>query len=197
MARLIFDDLLIKGVKSGQIPARTKEAREWYRNSAKGIKKVNESTLMKTDVDRLKNRVAAGSMYLFAYDPKYKKTLPYYDNLPLIFPFKKVEGGFLGINLHYLPLNLRAKLMDGLYEYTNNTRYDETTKINLSYGLLNKAAKLRYFKPCIKHYLTEHVRSRFMYIHPTEWDMALFLPLARFEGATQREVWEDSRRKIF
>ena len=75
-------------------------------------------------------------------------------------------------------------------------RYDETTKLNLSYKLLNSVAKLRYFKPCVKRYLTAHKRSRFMYIHPSEWDIGIFLPLARFEKANQATVHADSRRKI-
>jgi len=35
-----------------------------------------------------------------------------------------------------------------------------------------------------------------MYINPSEWDLALFLNIARFEKATQSEVWEDSKKII-
>ena len=47
-----------------------------------------------------------------------------------------------------------------------------------------------------KHYLFDHVRSKLMYINPSEWDVALFLNIAKFEKATQAQVWEDSRKII-
>jgi hypothetical protein len=193
----VFDEIITKGVRSGQIPARTKAARDWFRETAGKIGRVNEREFMMGDRDRLSQRSPIiGQMYMFYYDPKHKATLPYYDKFPLIFPFKKAEGGFMGLNLHYLPPQLRAKLMDGLYEYANNTRYDESTKLKMNYELLTKVADLKYFSPCVKRYLTSHVRSKFMYIYPSEWDIALMLPTARFEKATKAQVWADSKKKI-
>jgi hypothetical protein len=192
----IFDEIIVKGVKTGQIPARTQDARDWYRKTAQKMRKINERELMRSDADRLTNRPIIGNMYMFYYDPKWKEELPYYDRFPLIFPFQKAAGGFLGLNLHYLPPQFRAKLMDGLYEYANNPRYDETTKIKLNYQMLNKASQLRFFKPCIKHYLSDHVVSKFMYIYPSEWDIALFLDTAKFEKANRSQVYKDSKAII-
>jgi hypothetical protein len=98
----------------------------------------------------------------------------------------------MGINMHYLPLNYRAKLMDALYDVANNDKYDETTKLKFNYNVLNGASKYKYFAPCVKHYLTDQVRSRFLYVYPSEWDIALFLPTQRFVGATKGKVWKDS-----
>ena len=194
---IIFDRIITQGVRAGQIPARTDGARDWYRNTAKKIQSVNERTLIAADKERLRaSNPIIGSMYMFFYDPKHKDTLPFYDRFPLVFPFRKVPGGFYGLNLHYLPLQLRAKLMDGLYDYANNTRYDETTKLKMNYQLLSSVAKLRYFKPCVKHYLNEHVRSKFMYIYPSEWDVALFLPTERFVKSQKKAVWQDSLNTI-
>lgn len=192
----IFDTVLTKGVRSGQMPARTESARVWYRNAAQEYKNVNETKLMKGGNERLTVRPMVGSMYMYYYDPKHKATLPYYDRFPLVFPYKKVEGGFMGLNLHYLPLNYRAKLMDALYDVTNNDKFDETTKLKFNYNILNNAAKFKYFAPCVKHYLTDHVRSRFLYVYPSEWDVALFLPLERFKGATKQKVWAESKKLI-
>ena len=189
---VIFDTILTKGVRAGQIPARTESAREWYRNSAQEYKRIDETKLMKGGNERLTSRVMVGSMYMYYYDPKHKATLPYYDRFPLVFPYKKVPGGFMGINMHYLPLNYRAKLMDALYDVSNNDKYDETTKLKFNYNILNGASKYKYFAPCVKHYLTDQVRSRFLYVYPSEWDIALFLPTQRFVGATKGKVWKDS-----
>ena len=193
---ILFDEILTKGVRAGQIPARTAKAREWYRNSAKDYKRVSEGKLMKGDADRLTARPLVGQMYMYYYDAKGKATLPYYDRFPLVFPFKKVKGGFYGLNMHYLPLPLRAKLMDALYDTASNTRFDESTRLKMSYKMLESAAKFKEFQPCIKRYLTTQVKSRFMYIYPSEWDVALFLPLERFQGASKTQVWADSKRKI-
>lgn len=193
----LFDDIVTTGMRAGQVPARTKQAREWYRQKTKdSIKRVNENKIM-ADKKRAVTQVQPGSMYLFSYDAKHKDTLPYWDRLPLIFPFRIVEGGFYGINLHYLPPRLRARLMDGLYEYVNNQRFDETTKLRMSYQLLNSVSKLRYFKPCVKHYLNSQVRSNFTYIYPSEWDIAIFLPLARFQKRTANRVYADSEKSIY
>lgn len=194
---ILFDDMLLKGVRTGQMPARTEASRHWYRNLAQtDYKKVNEGQLMKSDVGRLTTRPKIGNMYMYYYDAKHKETLPYFDRFPLVFPIAKTKDGFLGINLHYLPLQLRAKLMDGLYDIVNNEKYDESTKLKLSYNILKSAAKFKYFKPCIKRYLTKQLRSRFLYVYPSEWDMALFLPLERFDGATKQSVWKDSKKLI-
>ena len=193
---IIFDEILTKGVRSGQVPAREDKARTWYRDTAKTYRRVNENQLMRGDKDRLTARPLIGQMYLFNYDAKHKAKLPYFDRFPLVFPFKKVKGGFLGINLHYLPLQLRAQLMDALYDTATNSRYDESTRLRISYDILNQASRFRYFKPCIKHYLTPQLRSRFLYIYPSEWEIALFLPLERFQGASKSTVFADSRRAI-
>jgi hypothetical protein len=196
MVARIFDDILLKGIRSGQMPARTGAAREWFREKAKSVGKVEETKILRDSTDRLKNRVAVGKMYFFVYDAKHKDTLPYYDKFPLIFPVDRTPKGFYGINVHYLPLQLRAQLMDALYDITNNQRYDDTTKLKLSYNILKGAEKFKLFKPTFKQYLNSQVRSRFIQIEPSEWDIALFLQSEQFEGATKTKVWADSKKII-
>jgi len=192
----LFSDILIKGIKSGQVPARSIAAREWFRNKAKDAGKVSETVVLKSDRARLKNRTAAGKMYFFMYDAKHKKTLPYYDAFPLIFPIERTSDGFFGINMHYLPLPLRAKLMDALYDVTNNEKYDDTTKLQLSYSILKSTEKFQLFRPTFKRYLNSQVRSRFVEVHSTEWDIALFLNTEQFIGASKTKVWADSRQSM-
>ena len=102
-----------------------------------------------------------GRMYMFQYDPKGKDTLPYYDIFPLIFVLERYNDGFLGMNLHYLPPIYRARLMDRLYAIERMDQVRESKKLRLSYGLLNSVAKYKYFRPTVKRYLNNHVRSRF------------------------------------
>lgn len=201
----VFNDILLKGIRDGQAPGRTAAARDWYRQQAKDITRTQRNRTkapqlireLRSDKDRKQDaRFIMGNMYLLTYDPKHKATLPYYDMFPLIFPINKAKGGFLGLNLHYLPPILRAKLMDQLYTVLTNKRFDETTRISASYKLLSGAAKFKEFQPCVKHYLNAHVRTKPAYINPSEWDIALFLPTQKFVGATANQVYADSRKIV-
>ena len=192
----VFDQLLIRGVKDGKIPARTDDARQWFRNKAQDIGRTRVSPEKLLQDRGQKEGPKSGYMYHFIYDPKTKDTLPYWDTFPLIFMVGPAEGGFYGINLHYLPPQLRAKLMDALYGIASNTRYDENTKINLSYNILKGSSKYKYFKPTFKHYLSDHVKSKFIKIDSVEWDIALFLPTHRFKMANSQKVYSDSRKMI-
>lgn len=190
----IFDNIITQGVRAGQIPARTDQARSWYRDTAKQFgKNINEKSLLNKDKTRLVSQIKPGNMYMFMYDPKFKETLPYYDRFPMIFPFRVEGDRFWAINLHYLPHRIRAQLMDSLYDLVNNQRYDESTRIQGTFELLNRAARSRWIKPCVKQYLFSQMKSRFMYVYPSEWDIALFLPLERFSKATSSQVWADSK----
>jgi len=195
MAIYAFNQTLADGLRRGQIPGRTQEARNWFRDTAKKLADVNEGQLLKSK-DALSSRVDVGRMYLFSYDAKTKDDLPYYDMFPLIFPFRKTPDGFLGINLHYLPYILRAKLMDLLYTYVSDPKLSDNARLKISYEILNSASTNKYIQPCVKRYLTSHVRSQFVYILPVEWDIALFLPVENFSGATSAKVWRDSRKMI-
>ena len=77
-----------------------------------------------------------GKLNMFFYDPKHKKKLPYYDTFPLVLPIEKYPDGFLGINMHYLPIPLRIKLLDGLVDFSNNTKFDESTRLIVDYSRL-------------------------------------------------------------
>ena len=195
---MIFDNILIQGARQGIIPARTVAARDWYRSAAgKLMSNITPSNFEKrTDEARKVSSMEFGYMHAFKYDPKMKKELPYYDTFPLIFPVRIDSDGFLGINFHYLPPVLRAKLMNALYSTLTNKKYDDTTKVKISYSILQSASKYRYFKPMLKKYLRSHVRSQFLEIQVNEWDMAIFLPTESFRKADTGRVWEESRKQI-
>jgi len=195
---MIFDNILIQGARQGIIPARTVAARDWYRSAAgKLMSNISPGVFEKrTDEARKVSSMEFGYMYAFKYDPKTKNDLPYYDTFPLIFPVRMDSDGFLGINFHYLPPVLRAKLMNALYSTLTNKKYDDTTKVKISYSILQSASKYRYFKPMLKKYLRSHVRSQFLEIQVNEWDIAIFLPTESFRKADTGRVWEDSRKQI-
>jgi len=179
------------------ITPRTQQSRAWFRSKLSSMGKVNRNQLMQDEQVKLvnKSQPLIGSMNMFFYDPKHKKTLPYYDRFPLSIIVGPAEGGFYGLNLHYLPPVLRAKMLDALMNITNNSKYDDSTRFELSYKVLTATAKLRFFKPCYKHYLFAHVKSRLARVSAPEWEIATFLPTADFEG-NRSKVYSDSRSMI-
>ena len=190
----LFQKLEFEAFRKGITP-RSKESRAWFMNKAKSLN-VSRSKLMKEDPIELRSRPAVGRMYMYFYDPKTKDTLPYYDRFPLIIMVGPAPRGFMGLNLHYLPLDVRAKFLDALLGTINNERYDESTRFRLSYDMLKRASRLKAFRPCLKRYLSSHVRSRLALVPAPEWEIATFLPTADFEKASSSEVYRDSRRKI-
>ena len=133
-------------------------------------------------------------MYFFVYNPKLKDDLPFYDMFPLVIPIEYSPDGFLGLNLHYLAPNTRARLLDSLSHLSYN-RYNDKTRLLTSYQMLNRLSKTEAFKPCLKRYLTQHIKSKFLYIDDSEWDIAIFLPVESFIGASRQNVYSNSREK--
>ena len=162
---------------------------------ARAIRGISREELMKEEPISSSGRRIIGSMQMFFYDPKHKETLPYYDTFPLVIVIKPAKGGFLGLNLHYLPPTLRAMFLDALMDNVTSKKSDNA-KFDLTVRLLASTSKLKYYEPCIKHYLNAQVKSKFAEVKAPEWEIATFLPTAQFQKATQTKVYADSRKMI-
>lgn len=205
----VFTRVLDKAQTQNKLIDYSKKSIVWLRKEAQNIS-ATASSIIKSDATRFRDssKLMIGQMYLFAYDAKWKDKLPYWDMFPLIVPFESTRAagkagnvdGFMGLNFHYLHPMLRAKLMDGLYDIINNPKLDESTRLKLSYTMLKGMSKLKMFKPCVKKYLFSQLKSRFIWIDPREWDMALMLPIQKFVSDGKKysaeAVWKDSRSAI-
>jgi len=197
----IFNRLELQAFRAGVTP-RTKESRDWFMNKAKNMRNINRQALIKEDpltqrtaLKNLSRTGLVGTMQMFFYDPKHKEKLPFYDLFPLVIVVGPAEGGFYGLNLHYLPPILRAKMLDALME-TANMKAGEDAKFQITYKRLQAISKLKYYEPCFKHYLTKHVKSKFAEVPMPEWEIATFLPTADFEKASKTTIYRDSRRMM-
>jgi hypothetical protein len=103
------------------------------------------------------------------------------------------SDGFLGINFHYLPIPLRIKLLDRLVDFSNNTAFDESTRLIVDY---QKLKGVRLIRPTIHKYLAGQTKSQFRRIDADEFTIATLLPVQRFKKAKSAEVWKDSRAMI-
>ena len=195
MADSLFDKYQAQAFKAGITP-RTDSSRAWFQDKLKTMQGVSRRGLLKDPNVIERKRLRSGSMYMYFYDHKNRETLRYYDAFPLVVMVEAAPGGFYGLNLHYLPPPLRAKMLDGLMDITNNKRYDESTRFKLNYNLLKSVSKLKWFAPCFKRYLYKHVEGQAAMVQATEWEIAVFLPTEQFRKSGKRTVWKDSRQKV-
>lgn len=174
----------------------TKRSIDWYQSQIKNLTSgsIRPNRLM-TTTPGLTSRIMPGKMYMFFYDAKHKEKLPFWDAFPLTLPFRKVDDGFFGINLHYLPYMLRFKLLGALHEYAINEQMTEDNRLRINWRILNNMSRIAPIQACVKHYLYEHVQSKFLDINYPDWVVAALLPVERFEGATKQNVWTKTRER--
>ena len=152
---------------------------EWYRDKIKEFGTPKTLDLIR-DGKQAKSPFG-GVLNMFVYAPKFARKLPYYDTFPLIMYLKPAEGGFYGLNFHYLPYALRARLLDAAGQ----------DKLSVSAVEGN-----RLTKPTIKRYLFGYLRSMCLKIESEDNLTAIMLPVQRFKKASDTQVWSDSRKMI-
>ena len=189
----LFDTLQANAFRAG-IQARTKDSQKWFQGKLQDMTMPSRQKLLKDPALERTERDLIGSMYMYFYDPKHKKTLPYYDRFPLTIMVQEAKDGFHGLNLHYLNYNTRAAFLDELMGLAPNKLQNDTRLRKLRYELLQKARKYKEFKPCFKHYLTKHIKTKLTRVPMTEWEIAIFLPVEQFRKANAQTVWKDSTR---
>jgi hypothetical protein len=173
----------------------SKNAILWLQEKIKELKKPEIAKIasnIKSETDRNAKRFRLGMLYCFFYDPKTKADMPYWDKFPMVLVLEKYNDGFLGLNLHYLPPKYRIAFMSKLMKYALLNDEDDIMRMKISYDILQASKRYVEFKPCLKRYLNSQIRSRMLTIKPSEWDVAIQLPLQQFKGAKDVKVWKDS-----
>ena len=164
---------------------------QWFRDKIKEF-----GTPKSADLIRDGKRTSSptfGLLNMFIYDPKLKDKLPYYDTFPLVLPIEKYSNGFLGINMHYLSMPIRIRLLDRLVDYSNNDKFDKSTELRVDYSRLKR---IDLIKPCLKRYLASNVRTEFRKVEADEFMVATLLPVQRFKKQSDSHVFAKSRGMI-
>ena len=164
---------------------------QWYRDKIKEFGQPSSRQLIRDG--KRGGTPFYGRLNMFVYGPKHARTLPYYDTFPLVLPLEKYPDGFLGINMHYLPISLRMRLLDRLVDFSNNTKFDESTMLKVSYDAVKM---IKEVKPTLHRYLAGHVKSQFRRIDADEFSIATLLPVQNFKKSTDSAVWRESRSMI-
>jgi hypothetical protein len=195
-----ISDAIKKNLKPDDIGVRTRE--EARKRSSRGIAWFEDKIkryIKNDNTHNISNYQAVqlpriGGVYTLIYDAKHKATLPYWDQFPLIIPFSIKGDRMTCINLHYLPIDLRVKLLKKLMEYT--IKYKGRERMNISYTLLKSIAELNLVKPTIHTYLFDHMKTRLIKANYDVWGIIAYLPYQKFVGASSAKVWSDSKRII-
>ena len=178
----------------------TAKSLAWFRQFVpKNFSRVRTARMFR-DRDMWADRIIPGNMYFFNYDAKTKEQLPVWDRYPLIFPWDVWTGGdgkfgepgkqyMIAINCHYLPPRLRFEAMKALLKLRNEKRYRKSTKLKISWDVLQGLSQSNLFEHSVKIYRMDHVKSKFVKIPPRSWEMVVFLPLARWAKGSKREAW--------
>lgn len=165
--------------------ASNKKSLKWFEETVK--KAVRGYAAAKPQVGRL---------YTFAYDAKFKDTLPYWDRFPLVIYLgdgtsKAGNKLMYGLNLHYIPPKARQSFMEELLKnYSNTNRISNKTKLKINWS---KVRGMRGSDLMIKSYLPSHLKGTMLEIKPADWHNALLLPSQQFMSQGKRysakKVW--------
>lgn len=173
------------------------EAMQWFKDQIKELQDPTSKKREEKDKEilginaKITQEFEVGKMYLFHYDPKGRKQLPYYDTFPLILLTGIYRGGFTGLNLHYLPPEQRLILLSNLaqkYVFKDG----ELDRINIKYENLKGVQEFAFFEPCFKQYLKSNVKSVIRLVPPEDWGFASSLPIEAFVKKTKQQVWKES-----
>ena len=180
------------------------EAIQWLREKYETLR--NQLTIgrsrMSKDPYRIisegtrEKEIQLGHMYFMNYDPKLKNTLKYYDRFPLVIPIEAWQRGFIGMNFHYLPYDLREALMKKLITRINLKEDTQRSYIDITYNDVKPFVRYKEVKPTIHKYDITYSSGTFIHIAADEWNTAIHLPVEDFRKASKGHVWMDSRAMI-
>lgn len=175
------------------LPEVVNKSKTWFNQQALLLSKQNLQPirLIQSSTDKNRSQVTPGDMYLFMYRAEHRDTLPYWDMFPLVFPFRRLKDGFIGLNMHYLPYQMRIVLLDRLMDIRTDKSITENTRLRFSWSTIQGASKLKLAEPCVHRYLGDNLMTPLKRIDPQDWTTALFLPIESFVGASKTTVWRN------
>jgi len=172
---------------------RSERSADWFKTKIKELSPLapidRSNLLAQTRNSMQSNRLLPGTLTFFAYDPKYKETLPDYDKFPLSFIVSIDKFGFTGLNFHYLTIPMRIKLYDAMYMIAKQSVNKSTQQVLvLNWKLLSNFARFPAAAPAVKKYLFGHVQSKFIKVPLDDWKTAILLENAEFKKMSARNV---------
>lgn len=169
------------------------ESQKWFFEKIDEIGKQNVNRKEVLSQEPIAQNMLIGQMFLFFYNPMTAQELPYFDRFPLIFLLEMNKDDFMGLNLHYLPIDLRQRMFYQLLPRRTSNEMLNNTRLKIDMNYLNSRLNLRMYKACIKRYKFKSVVGRMAKIPAYEWEVAAHMPLALWRKAPESRVHKDSR----
>lgn len=190
---------------NADIPKRGRLAQDWFRRTIRelfgdtpirGREQLVQAENTTTRTPQQIRGRRAGRLFMFVYNPKLRKQLPFYDRFPMVFVLEFRREGFLGLNMHYLPIKLRLQLFNKLTILLNTQNMNENTRLRLSYQIIKNATKFHNALPLVREYKNRYIRSRMLEVQARDWEIAMFLPAEQFKKRGKQTIWAETRKEI-
>lgn len=178
-----------------ELKTLSKQGQGWFRQQIRDIKKnrFNKYQFIINGRQDTVRRLEVGKLYFFEYVAKYggmgsdiptSQQLPVWDRYPLVLPFTTAPNGFIGINLHYLPIRARAWLLDKLLGTANIP----ANKLRINWQILSSLSRIDIGQYATHRYLLNHITSPFRLVRIDDYANAIMLPFAGWYGKDRRLV---------
>lgn len=178
-----------------ELKTLSKQGQGWFRQQIRDIKKnrFNKYQFIINGYQDTVRRLEVGKLYFFEYVAKYggmgsdiptSQQLPVWDRYPLVLPFTTAPNGFIGINLHYLPIRARAWLLDKLLGTANIP----ANKLRINWQILSSLSRIDIGQYATHRYLLNHITSPFRLVRIDDYANAIMLPFAGWYGKDRRLV---------
>ena len=164
---------------------------EWYLTEA-GVFDWIKNTLKNTKNWIAKSGIKPGYFFLYNYDSKLYEEgkLPFFDAKPMILCLSATPTHVLGINVHYIPIRERKRIvakLKSLYpeQWGTNKRLP-----NISWGMVSH--ELQHAQYMLKLYLRDRI-DEVVKIKPQDMENVLNVDLSDFVGIDATKVWREYR----
>lgn len=163
--------------------------------------RVHDILMRENGTRRPQDKYIIGRLYLFAYYAKHAAELPVWDAYPLVFFFNAFVGDGVqygekgvqylrGINMHYLPPALRARLFVDLVKLKNDSTLRNKTRLKLTWRTISALASSHLAQHAVKTYRADHVKSELAEVKPDQWEVVIPLQIAQWQKGTKAQAWK-------
>ena len=188
---------LLKRMTATDINKRIKASVQYFasKNDAKFVDNSRPNISLLTKGRAGASDIRPGQIFTFSYHAKHADTLAYWDRFPMmIFLDINKHSHLLGLNLHYLPPPVRAKILGSLVSVITAKKLRHDTKLKITYAMVKSIKEYKPLQFAIKSYIPANIAGKMVRMQPSSWNHAIFFPSELFVGASTRQVWADSKR---
>lgn len=157
---------------------KERKAMVWLRNEITHLPKF-KTMQDQHNIFTLENRKSPPicELVLIKYSATYGNDNGYYDKYPMILIVRPFPMHFFGFNIHYLPLEVRQKILHELVNI-HNTQFSRQSLFKIIYPMLDALVKSGKFNYAYKNYSYKNILSKFVIINPLHYKTVLNLPIA-------------------